>query len=178
MSLMRGSRDFEGDGGDVIDLCGGELSAFCKGAEPAEHLVCGQVLNRHEVFAEVEACNFVEGADERLCTIGIDEELIAGLELNGLFGIFGVVEDTEQRSGDFQLGRILAWPDEDRIRMACACESHLEGLYVKQAIATGGELVAGELLLGESCVEALHDVFGRENAVVIADCFPHDEGLL
>jgi hypothetical protein len=111
--------------------------------QSVHHLSGRQLGNFEELFCELKAGQVIESADKRLCSVGVQQQLVTGDELDGLLQIIGIFKNTEQRAAYFQLLGPGAGPDKNRVRMSGTGERQLKRFYVQQTIAARGKLVAG-----------------------------------
>ena len=116
---------FKADGCDIIGFGWFDFSILHKGVEFVGHLGDRQVFDFAKFLAEVKAGQVVEAADKWLCTVGIEQQFIAGLELYGLLVEFSLFKDSKQWALYLELLRLLPGSDENRIWVSGAGVGHL-----------------------------------------------------
>jgi len=67
-----------------------------KDVELVDYLNNGRIFHFAEVGAEAKSCRFIEVADKMLGSVGIQNQFIAGLKLDGFLDILSVLKDTQE----------------------------------------------------------------------------------
>ena len=98
----------------------------------------------------LEAALIIELTDERFRAVGVEQQLIPGLKLDGSLVEFGLLENAQQRAACFQLFLRFSGPEQDRIRMPRPCIRKLKCIYIQQTVTAGGKLTAAQFLCGHS----------------------------